>query len=360
MKKALITGITGQDGSYLSEYLIELGYEVHGIKRRSSSFNTDRVDHLYQDSFVRNRNFILHYGDLTDATNLIHLIQKIQPDEIYNLGAQSHVKVSFETPEYTANADGIGALRLLEAVRILGLEKKTRFYQASTSEMFGSTPPPQNEETVFHPRSPYGAAKLYAHSITVNYREAYGLYAVNGILFNHESPRRGETFVTRKITRAAARIKLGRQEKLSLGNLEARRDWGHARDFVRAMHLMLQPEKAEDYVIATGQQYSVRDFCEHAFGELDIKIEWDGRGRDEKGVDINTGKTIIDVDPNYFRPSDVDSLLGDPSKAKRQLGWEAKISFADLVKEMVAHDLEEAKKELHLENGGYKFRKNHE
>ena len=360
MKKALITGITGQDGSYLSEYLIELGYEVHGIKRRSSSFNTDRVDHLYQDSFVRNRNFILHYGDLTDATNLIHLIQKIQPDEIYNLGAQSHVKVSFETPEYTANADGIGALRLLEAIRILGFEKKTRFYQASTSEMFGSTPPPQNEETVFHPRSPYGAAKLYAHSITINYREAYGLYAVNGILFNHESPRRGETFVTRKITRAAARIKLGRQEKLSLGNLEARRDWGHARDFVRAMHLMLQPEKAEDYVIATGQQYSVRDFCERAFGELDIKIEWDGRGRDEKGVDINTGKTIIDVDPNYFRPSDVDSLLGDPSKAKRQLGWEAKISFADLVKEMVAHDLEEAKKELHLENGGYKFRKNHE
>jgi len=354
MKKALITGITGQDGSYLAELLLEKGYEVHGIKRRSSSFNTGRVDHLYVDPHEKNRNFIMHYGDLTDSTNLIRIIQEVVPDEIYNLGAQSHVKVSFETPEYTANSDALGALRILEAIRLLGLEKKTKFYQASTSEMFGSSPPPQNEKTEFHPRSPYGVAKLYAHWITVNYREAYGIFACGGILFNHESPRRGETFVTRKITRAAARIKLGLQDKLYLGNLNAKRDWGHAKDYVRAMHLMLQQEKADDFVIATGKQYSVKEFCQTAFKELDIEIKWQGRGADEKGVDARTGKTIIGIDSKYFRPAEVDSLLGDARKAKEILGWEAEISFKELVKEMVENDLTEAEKEAHLKNGGFK------
>ncbi len=354
MKKALITGITGQDGSYLAELLLEKGYETHGIKRRSSSFNTGRVDHLYVDPHEKDRKFIMHYGDLTDSTNLIRIIQEIQPDEIYNLGAQSHVKVSFETPEYTANSDAIGALRILEAIKLLGLEKKTKFYQASTSEMFGAAPPPQNENTKFHPRSPYGAAKLYAYWITVNYREAYGIFAANGILFNHESPRRGETFVTRKITRAAARIKLGLQDKLYLGNINAKRDWGHAKDYVRAMHLMLQQEKPYDLVIATGKQRSVREFCEIVFKELGIEILWRGEGADELGIDARTGKTIIEIDPKYFRPAEVDSLLGEAKKAKEILGWEAKISFEELVKEMVEHDLEEAQKELHLKNNGFK------
>ncbi len=354
MKKALITGITGQDGSYLAELLLEKGYEVHGIKRRSSSFNTGRIDHLYIDPHEKGRKFIMHYGDLTDSTNLIRIIQEIRPDEIYNLGAQSHVKVSFETPEYTANSDALGTLRILEAIKLLGLEKKTKFYQASTSEMFGAAPPPQNENTKFYPRSPYGAAKLYAYWITVNYREAYGIFACNGILFNHESPRRGETFVTRKITRAAARIKLGLQDKLYLGNVNAKRDWGHAKDYVRAMHLMLQQEKPYDLVIAAGEQYSVKEFCEIAFRKLKIEILWQGEGAEEKGVDARTGKTIIEIDPEYFRPTEVESLLGDPKKAKEILGWEAKISFDNLVKEMVENDLEEAKKEVHLKSGGFK------
>ncbi len=360
MKKALITGITGQDGSYLSELLIEKNYEVHGIKRRSSSFNTKRINHLYQDPHEKKKNFILHYGDLTDSTNLIRLIQKIQPDEIYNLGAQSHVKVSFEVPEYTANSDALGTLRILEAIRLLKLEKKTKFYQASTSEMFGSTPPPQSENSSFHPRSPYGVAKLYSHWITVNYREAYNIFAVSGILFNHESPRRGETFVTRKITRAATRIKLGLQNKIYLGNLDAKRDWGHAKDFVRAMHLMLQQENPKDYVIATGKQYSVRELCEIAFSELDIEIKWEGRGLKEKGINKNNGKTIIEIDPNYFRPTEVDSLKGDPSKAMKELGWKPKINFSELIKEMVKKDLEDAKKEIHLKKGGFDILNNQE
>lgn len=353
MKKALITGITGQDGSYLAELLLSKGYEVHGLKRRSSSFNTERIDHIYQNPGETNRNFILHYGDLTDSTNIIGLIKKIQPDEIYNLGAQSHVKVSFETPEYTANSDAIGCLRILEAIRLLGLEKKTRFYQASTSEMFGATPPPQNETTPFYPRSPYGAAKLYAHWITINYREAYGMFAVSGILFNHESPRRGETFVTRKVTRAVCRIKLGLQEKIQLGNLDAKRDWGHARDYVEAMHLMLQQAEPQDFVIATGRQYSVRDFCEAAFDEIGIILEWQGQGVDEKAIDKNTGKILIEIDPKYFRPTEVDSLQGDPSRANKILNWKAKISFKELVKEMIDNDMRLAEKELHLKNGGY-------
>jgi len=353
-KVALITGVTGQDGSYLAELLLDKGYEVHGIKRRSSSFNSDRVDHIYEDPHKDSRKFILHYGDLGDSTNLIRIIKKIEPDEIYNLGAQSHVKVSFEKPEYTANSDALGALRILEAIRILELEKKTRFYQASTSEMFGSTPPPQTEETFLHPRSPYGVAKLYAHWITVNYREAYGIFGVSGILFNHESPRRGETFVTRKITRAASRIKLGLQDKLYLGNLNARRDWGHAKDFVRAMYLMLQQKEAKDYVISTGEQRSVRDFCNHAFDALGINLEWQGEGVNEIGIDASNNRTIIEIDRNYFRPSDVDSLRGDSSLARRELGWKPEISFDELVKEMVRHDLEESKKELHLKNGGFK------
>jgi GDPmannose 4,6-dehydratase len=352
-KIALITGITGQDGSYLAEFLLEKGYEVHGIKRRSSSFNTDRIDHLYQSPYIKERNFFLHYGDLTDSTNIIRLIQKIQPDEIYNLGAQSHVKVSFETAEYTANSDAVGALRILEAIKLSGMEKKTKFYQASTSEMFGATPPPQNESTPFYPRSPYGVAKLYAHWITKNYREAYNIFAVSGILFNHESPRRGETFVTRKITRAVSRIKLGLQNKIYLGNLNAKRDWGHAKDFVRAMYLMLQQEKPRDFVIATGEQYSVRKFCEKAFRELEIEIEWQGKSENEKGIDKNTGKTLVEVHPEYFRPTEVDSLLGDAKKAKEILNWEPEISFEELVKEMIETDFELAKKELHLKNNGF-------
>jgi len=359
-KKALITGITGQDGSYLAEYLLEKGYEVHGIIRRASSFNTDRIDHVFQDPREGVKRLFLHFGDLTDATNLIRIIKAVQPCEIYNLAAQSHVKVSFETPEYTGNADALGTLRILEAIRLLGLEKKTKFYQASSSEMFGATPPPQNEASAFYPRSPYGAAKVYAYWITKNYREAYGIFAVSGILFNHESPRRGETFVTKKITRAATRIKLGLQEKLYLGNLNAKRDWGHARDYVQAMHLMLQQAKPDDYVIATGKQYSVRQFCETVFKELGIDIIWKGKGVNEKGIDKKTKKTIIEIDPRYFRPTEVDSLLGDPTKARKKLGWKAETSFAQLVKEMVAADLEEAKKDVHLKQGGFATKKRHE
>lgn len=360
MKKALITGITGQDGSYLTELLLEKGYEVHGIIRRASSFNTGRIDHLYQDPHEEKRKLFLHYGDLTDSSSLTRIIKEVEPDEIYNLGAQSHVKVSFETPEYTGNSDGLGTLRILESIKLLGLEKKTRFYQASTSEMFGATPPPQHESSVFYPRSPYGAAKLYAHWITKNYRESYGMFAVSGILFNHESPRRGATFVTKKITRAAARISVGLQEVLYLGNLNAKRDWGHAKDFVRAMYLMLQQQIPDDFVIATGTQYSVREFCELAFKEVGIELEWSGNGSEEKGIDKKTGKTLIEVDKNYYRPTEVESLLGDPSKAKRVLGWEPEISFKELVKEMMQSDIEDAKKELHLIQGGFSETKHHE
>ncbi len=331
-KKAIVTGITGQDGSYLTELLLREGYEVHGIIRRASSFNTDRIDHIYQEPHTTGKKLFLHYGDLTDATNLIRIIKDIQPDEIYNLAAQSHVKVSFETPEYTGNSDALGTLRILEAIRLLGLEKKTRFYQASTSEMFGETPPPQSEISPFHPRSPYGAAKVYAYWITRNYREAYGIFAVSGILFNHESPRRGETFVTRKVTRAATRIKIGLQEKLYLGNLNAKRDWGHARDYVKVMHLMLQQVEPEDYVIATGTQFSVRDFCEVVFDELDIELVWRGSGIDEKGIDKKTGEIIIEIDNAYFRPTEVDSLLGDPTKAMEKLGWRAETDFKTLIR----------------------------
>lgn len=360
MKKALITGITGQDGSYLAELLLEKGYEVHGIIRRASSFNTGRIDHIFQDPHDTGKKLFLHYGDLTDSTNLIRIIKDVQPDEIYNLAAQSHVKVSFEVPEYTGNSDALGTLRILEAIRLLGLEEKTKFYQASTSEMFGATPPPQNEETPFYPRSPYGAAKVYAYWITKNYREAYSMFAVSGILFNHESPRRGETFVTKKITRAAARISLGLQEKLYLGNINAKRDWGHAKDYVNAMYLMLQQEEPEDFVIATGTQYSVRAFCEAVFKELNIEIFWEGKGVDEKGINKKTGEIIIEIDPRYFRPTEVESLLGDPTRAKEKLGWKAEIGFEGLVKEMVATDLEEAKKDVHLENGGFTIQKHYE
>jgi len=346
MKKALITGITGQDGAYLAELLLEKGYEVHGVKRRTSLFNTDRIDHLYQDPHDKSPKFILHHGDLTDSSSLIRIIQEVQPDEIYNLAAQSHVAVSFEEPEYTANSDALGALRILEAIRILGLEKKTKYYQASTSELFGEVQEtPQNEKTPFHPRSPYAVAKLYAYWITINYREAYGIYACNGILFNHESPIRGETFVTRKITRALARIKLGLQEQLFLGNMNATRDWGHAKDYVEMQWLMLQQDKPEDFVISTGVQYSVRDFVNMAAKELDIELKWDGSGVDETGSDIATGEIIIRVDPRYFRPTEVETLLGDSTKAKEKLGWTPKISFEELVKEMVAYDLNEAKKD---------------
>lgn len=348
MKKALITGVTGQDGSYLAEFLLEKGYEVHGIIRRSSSFNTGRLEHLYEGPEKRDRRFVLHYGDLTDATNLIRIIQEVQPDEIYNLAAQSHVKVSFETAEYTGNADGLGTLRLLEAIRLLGLEKKTRFYQASTSEMFGAAKPPQNESTPFYPRSPYGVAKLYGHWITVNYREAYGIHASSGILFNHESPRRGATFVTRKVTRAAARIALGLDEILLLGNLDAERDWGHAKDFVEAMWLMLQQEKPDDYVIATGLQHSVRKLCEIAFAHVGINLRFEGSGAEERGIDVKTGKTIVKVDPHYFRPTEVDSLLGEPRKAKEKLGWEPKTTFSQLIREMVENDLADAEQQLQL------------
>ena len=344
MKRALIFGITGQDGSYLAEFLLNKNYEVHGIKRRSSLINTDRIDHLYQEPHEVNRKFILHHGDLTDATSLIRIIQEIQPDEIYNLAAQSHVAVSFEEPEYTANSDALGALRILEAIRILGLEKKTKFYQASTSELYGAVKEtPQTEKTPFYPRSPYGVAKLYAYWITVNYREAYGMYACNGILFNHESPVRGETFVTRKITKGLARLKLGLQKNLYLGNLNAKRDWGHAKDFVEAQWLMLQQENPDDFVIATGKQYSVRDFINEALKNLDMKIDWNGKGLNEVGS--IKGKDIIKIDPRYFRPTEVESLLGDASKAKKKLNWTPKISFEQLVKEMIDKDLELANKD---------------
>ena len=361
MKKALITGVTGQDGAYLAEFLVEKGYEVHGIKRRASSFNTARVDHLYKDPHEEHVRFFMHYGDLTDATNLIRIIQDVQPDEIYNLAAQSHVQVSFETPEYTANSDALGTLRLLEAIRILGLEQKTRFYQASTSEMFGKVQEtPQKETTPFYPRSPYGAAKVYGYWITVNYREAYNLFACNGILFNHESPIRGETFVTRKITRAVARIKLGLQNKLFLGNLDTKRDWGHAADYVRAMWLMLQQDEPEDFVIATGETHSVREFVEKAFHEADINITWEGEGLDEVGRDRATGKVLVEIDPRYFRPTEVEFLLGDPTKAKTKLGWQPKISFDELVKVMVRKDLKDAQKDQMCKTEGFKTYNNFE
>jgi GDPmannose 4,6-dehydratase len=359
-KKALITGVTGQDGAYLAEFLLGKGYEVHGIKRRTSLFNTDRIDHLYQDPHETGRKFILHHGDLTDSSSLIRIIQQVQPDEIYNLAAQSHVAVSFEEPEYTANSDALGALRILEAIRILGLEKKTRFYQASTSELFGLVQEtPQKETTPFYPRSPYAVAKLYAYWITVNYREAYGMYACNGILFNHESPVRGETFVTRKITRALARIKLGLQDCLFLGNMDAKRDWGHAKDYVEMQWLMLQQEQAEDFVIATGVQYSVRDFVNAAAKELGMAIRWEGTGVEEKGYDAQ-GKCIVAVDPRYFRPTEVETLLGDPSKAKNKLGWTPKITFDELVAEMVREDLKAAERDELVKKHGYKTMDYHE
>lgn len=341
-KVALITGITGQDGAYLAEFLLNKGYVVHGIKRRSSSFNTARIDHLYRDPHERNVNFFMHYGDLTDSTNLIRIVQEVQPDEIYNLAAQSHVQVSFETPEYTANSDGLGTLRLLEAIRILGFEKKTKFYQASTSELYGKVQDvPQKENTPFYPRSPYAVAKLYAYWITVNYREAYGIFACNGILFNHESPNRGETFVTRKITMAATKIKYGLQDRLYLGNLDAKRDWGFAKDYVEAMWMMLQQEKPEDYVIATGETHSVREFTELAFKELGIKIIWQGEGEEEIGIDAVTDKVLVEIDPEYYRPTEVELLIGDSSKAKRKLGWKPKVRLEELVKMMVQSDEKE-------------------
>ncbi|MFP6712771.1 MAG: GDP-mannose 4,6-dehydratase [Rhodospirillales bacterium] len=340
-KKALITGITGQDGAYLAELLLTKGYEVHGIKRRSSSFNTGRVDHLYTDPHIEGTNFFMHFGDMTDATNLIRLVQSVQPDEIYNLAAQSHVQVSFDTAEYTANADGIGALRLLEAIRILGLEKSAKFYQASTSELYGKVvETPQTETTPFHPRSPYAAAKLYAYWITVNYREAYGMHASNGILFNHESPIRGETFVTRKITRAVAAMNLGSEEKLYLGNIDALRDWGHARDYVEGMWRMLQQDEPDDYVLATGEQHSVREFVELSFAEIDRKIVWQGSGVDEQGIDEANGDVLVEIDPRYFRPTEVETLLGNPAKALDILGWQHTTPFSDLVSDMVKSDLE--------------------
>ena len=353
-KTALVTGITGQDGAYLTELLLGKGYVVHGIKRRTSLFNTQRIDHLYQDPHDSDRRLVLHYGDMTDSSSLIRIIQQAQPDEIYNLAAQSHVAVSFEEPEYTADSDALGTLRMLEAIRILGLGKKTRFYQAATSELFGMVrETPQRETTPFYPRSPYGVAKLYAYWITVNYREAYGLFACNGILFNHESPVRGETFVTRKITRALARIKLGLADCLYLGNLEARRDWGHARDFVEAQWLMLQQAKAEDYVIATGEQHSVRDFVEATAAELGLKVRWKGKGAEEKGLDAN-GKTIVAIDPRYYRPAEVDTLLGDATKAREKLGWTPRVRFKELVQEMAREDLKEAEREALVKKHGYK------
>lgn len=360
MKTALITGITGQDGAYLAEFLLSKGYIVHGIKRRSSLFNTDRIDHLYQDPHVSNRNLVLHYGDMTDTSSLIRIIQQVQPDEIYNLAAQSHVKVSFEEPEYTANSDALGPLRVLEAIRTLGLEKKTRFYQASTSELYGLVQEvPQKETTPFYPRSPYAVAKLYAYWITVNYRESYGIYACNGILFNHESPIRGETFVTRKITRALARIKLGLQDCLYLGNLDSLRDWGHAKDYVEMQWLMLQQDNPEDFVIATGVQYSVRDFVNAAAAELGINIRWEGAGVDEKGYDAN-GHCIVAVDERYFRPAEVETLLGDASKAKEKLGWSPKITFQELVSEMVREDLKSAERDELVKRHGYVALNRHE
>lgn len=360
-KVALITGVTGQDGAYLAESLLKKGYIVHGVKRRSSLFNTDRIDHLYQDQHENKVNFFLHYGDLTDSTNLIRIIQEVQPDEIYNLAAQSHVKVSFETPEYTANADGLGTLRILEAIRILKLAEKTRFYQASTSELYGLVQEiPQKETTPFYPRSPYGVAKLYAFWITKNYREAYGFYACNGILFNHESPIRGETFVTRKITRAVSKISLGLQDKLYIGNLDAERDWGHARDYVEGMWLMLQQKEADDFVLSTGKKISVRKFIELAFAEVGITLEWKGSGADEKGHDSKTGKVLVEVDARYFRPAEVDLLVGDYSKAKQYLGWEPKIEVEQLVKEMMLSDLELFRRDKFLLEGGHKVLNFHE
>lgn len=354
MKKALVTGITGQDGAYLAEFLLNKGYAVHGIKRRSSLFNTQRIDHLFHDAHEQGLPLYLYYGDLTDSTSLIRIIQEVQPDEIYNLGAQSHVKVSFESPEYTAQSDALGTLRLLEAIRILNMEKRVRFYQASTSELYGKVQEiPQKETTPFYPRSPYGVAKLYGYWIVVNYREAYGIYACNGILFNHESPLRGETFVTRKITRAAARIAVGLQKKLYLGNLNALRDWGHARDYVEMMWLMLQQDEPDDYVIATGEQHSVREFCEHAFRHIGVELEWQGHGVDEKGIDRKTGRVLVEVDPRYFRPTEVDTLLGDPSKAREKLGWVPRTTFAELVEEMMRADLEEAKRDALVKREGY-------
>ena len=359
-KVALITGVTGQDGAYLSELLLEKGYEVHGLRRRTSLFNTDRIDHLYQDPHLAGTRLFLHYGDMTDSSSLIRIIQQIQPDEIYNLAAQSHVAVSFEEPEYTANSDALGALRILEAIRLLGLEKKTRFYQASTSELYGLVQEtPQKETTPFYPRSPYAVAKLYAYWITVNYREAYGIYACNGILFNHESPVRGETFVTRKITRALARIKLGLQDCLYLGNLNSLRDWGHAKDYVEMQWLMLQQDHAEDFVIASGVQYSVRQFVEIAAKELGISVKWKGKGVDEKGYDA-AGKCIVQVDPRYFRPTEVETLLGDPSKAKQKLGWVPKITFQEMVSEMVREDLKSAERDELIKHHGYKAMDYHE
>lgn len=360
-KKALITGITGQDGAYLTELLLEKGYEVHGIKRRSSSFNTDRIDHLYQDPHDRDVRLVLHYGDLTDATNLIRIIQQVQPHEIYNLAAQSHVAVSFDTPEYTANSDALGTLRILEAIRILGLQQHTRFYQASTSEMYGKVrETPQRESTPFYPRSPYGAAKVYAYWITTNYREAYGIYACNGILFNHESPLRGETFVTRKITRGLARIREGLQDVIHLGNLDAKRDWGHARDYVEAQWLMLQQPQAEDFVIATGEQHSVREFVERAGTHLGMRIDWQGHGCDERGIDAKSGRTVVRIDGRYFRPTEVDSLCGDPSRALERLGWSARTSFDELVAEMVHADLDAARQDALIAREGFRVSRHHE
>jgi GDPmannose 4,6-dehydratase len=354
MKKALITGITGQDGAYLAEFLLSKGYEVHGIKRRASLFNTERIDHLYQDPHEKNRRMILHYGDLTDATCLIRILKQVQPDEVYNLGAQSHVQVSFESAEYTADTDALGTLRLLEGIRLLGLEKKTRFYQASTSELYGKVrETPQTENTPFYPRSPYACAKLYAYWIVVNYREAYGIYACNGILFNHESPLRGETFVTRKITRALSRIALGMQDCLWLGNLNARRDWGHARDYVEMQWLMLQQDEPDDYVIATGVQHSVREFVSLCARELGLALQWEGKGVHEIGINPADGRTIVCVDPRYFRPTEVETLLGDPSKAKKNLGWEPTISFEALVREMTRSDLEQARKDQLCQKAGF-------
>ncbi len=360
-KRALVTGITGQDGMYLAELLLAKGYEVHGIKRRASLFNTDRIDHLYQDPHTKDRRLILHYGDLTDATNLIRVVQEVQPDELYNLAAQSHVAVSFETPEYTANSDAMGTLRLLEAIRILGLEQTTRFYQASTSELYGKVRAiPQDETTPFYPRSPYAAAKLYAYWITVNYREAYGLHASNGILFNHESPVRGETFVTRKITRALTRIKLGLQERLYLGNMDALRDWGHARDYVEAQWLILQQDTPDDYVIATGEQHSVREFVERAAAELGIALRWEGEGINERGICTRSGRCLVAVDPRYFRPTEVETLLGNPAKAKRQLGWAPKVTFDELVAEMVREDLKSAERDELCRREGFPTYDHHE
>jgi GDPmannose 4,6-dehydratase len=360
-KKALITGVTGQDGAYLAELLLDKGYEVHGIKRRSSQFNTDRIDHLYQDQHEKDIDFVLHFGDLTDSTNLIRLVQEIEPDEIYNLAAQSHVQVSFDTPEYTANADAIGTLRLLEAIRILKLKDKTRFYQASTSELYGKVQEiPQTETTAFYPRSPYAIAKLYAYWITKNYREAYGYFACNGILFNHESPLRGETFVTRKITRAVAKISLGLQDKLYLGNLDASRDWGHAKDFVEGMWRIMQHDVADDFVLSTGKTYTVKNFVEYSFKHVGINIGWQGSGVDETGIDTETGKVIVEVDPRYFRPTEVDMLVGDSSKAEKELGWKHKSTLEELVEEMVKSDLELFKRDQYLLEGGHKVMRYHE